>query len=90
MTPFADIAQTTPTSNAIAAAVNQGYALGEVLECELLRRGFNHVYGLRFIDGRRVVARLCANRPRGAPNGYARTSPLSRNDWTSVLQQCRS
>lgn len=68
MTPFADIAQSTPTSNAIAAAVDQGYALGEVLECELLRRGFNHVYGLCFIDGRRVVARLCANRPRGAPN----------------------
>lgn len=70
MTPIraADVAQTTPTGAAIAAAVAQGYALGQILNCELLRRGFNHVYGLRLADGRRVVARLCANRPRGAPN----------------------
>lgn len=68
MTLRADIAQTTPTSNAVASAVSQNYAFGEVLECELLRRGFNHVYGLRFIDGRHAVARLCAERPRGAPN----------------------
>lgn len=33
-----------------------------------MRRGFNYVYGLRFADGRRAVARLCARRPRGAPN----------------------
>jgi Ser/Thr protein kinase RdoA (MazF antagonist) len=48
--------------------VTQGYALGEILDCALLRRGFNHVYGLRFADGRRAVARLSAERPRGAPN----------------------
>ncbi|MBT2321694.1 phosphotransferase [Variovorax paradoxus] len=62
------IAQTTPTGDAIAQAVAQGYALGEVLDCALLRRGFNHVYGLRFAEGRRAVARLSAERPRGAPN----------------------
>ena len=64
----ADIAQTTPTGDAIARAVTQGYALGEIRDCQLLRRGFNHVYGLRFADGRRAVARLSAERPRGAPN----------------------
>lgn len=63
-----DIAQTTPTSHAIANRIRQAYALGDVTQCELLRRGFNHVYGLRFLDGRRAVARLCADRPRGAPN----------------------
>ena len=62
------IAQTTPTGAAIAQAVTQGYALGEIRNCTLLRRGFNHVYGLDFADGRRAVARLCAERPRGGPN----------------------
>lgn len=64
----ADIAQTTPTGTAVAAVIAQGHALGEVQDCVLLRRGFNHVYGLRFADGRRAVARLCAQRPRGGPN----------------------
>ncbi len=65
------IAQTTPTGNAIAKVVSHSYALGDVRDCTLLRRGFNHVYGLSFTDGRRAVARLSAERPRGAPNtGY--------------------
>jgi Ser/Thr protein kinase RdoA (MazF antagonist) len=62
------IAQTTPTGKAIAQAIEQGYALGEIKHCVLLRRGFNHVYGLEFVGGRRAVARLSADRPRGAPN----------------------
>ncbi|GAB2594693.1 phosphotransferase enzyme family protein [Ramlibacter solisilvae] len=62
------IAQSTPTAAAIAAVVARHYAFGEAGECEFLRRSFNQVYGLRFGDGRRVVARLCAERPRGAPN----------------------
>ena len=64
----ADIAQTTPTGGSVAIAISEGYAFGEVLDCVLMRRGSNHVYGLRFADGRRAVARLCARRPRGAPN----------------------
>ncbi|MEX5832877.1 phosphotransferase enzyme family protein [Ralstonia solanacearum] len=63
-----DIAQTTPTGRAVANAVAAGYAFGEILDCVLLRRGFNHVYALRFSDGRRAVARLSARRPRGAAN----------------------
>ena len=62
------IAQTTPTGHAIAQAVAQHHALGEIKNCSLLRRGFNHVYGLEFKDSRRAVARLCADRPRGLPN----------------------
>lgn len=62
------IAQTTPTGHAIAQAVAQNHALGEIKNCALLRRGFNHVYGLEFTDSRRAVARLCADRPRGLPN----------------------
>lgn len=68
MTLRTDVAQTTPTPAAVADAIRQHYALGPVDACALLRRGFNHVYGLRLGDGRRVVARLCADRPRGAPN----------------------
>jgi Ser/Thr protein kinase RdoA (MazF antagonist) len=62
------IAQTTPTGQAIAQVLTQHYALGEIKNCSLLRRGFNHVYGLEFMDGRRAVARLSADRPRGLPN----------------------
>lgn len=62
------IAQTTPTGAAIAQAVTASYDLGHVRTCALLRRGFNHVYGLEFDDGRRAVARLSAERSRGAPN----------------------
>lgn len=71
------IAQTTPTGNAIAEAVTQGYALGEILDCVLMRRGFNHVYGLRFADGRRAVARLSAERPRGGPNTHYEAALLA-------------
>lgn len=62
------IAQTTPTGAAIAQCVRRDYALADIVACELLRRGFNHVYGLRLADGQRAVARLSAARPRGAPN----------------------
>ncbi|MDQ3272496.1 MAG: phosphotransferase, partial [Pseudomonadota bacterium] len=61
------IAQSTPTGAAIGALVSKAYAFGDVVECELLRRSFNQVYGLKFADGRRAVARLSAERPRGAP-----------------------
>jgi Ser/Thr protein kinase RdoA (MazF antagonist) len=62
------VAQSTPTGKAVGQVVACDYALGQVVDCVLLRRGFNHVYGLRFADGRRAVARLSADRPRGAPN----------------------
>jgi Ser/Thr protein kinase RdoA (MazF antagonist) len=74
--PSTDIAQTTPTGSAIACTVMAHYALGEVTHCTLMRRGFNHVYELRFADGRRAVARLCAERPRGAPNTAYETALL--------------
>lgn len=61
------IAQSTPTGAAIGALVSKAYAFGEVVECELLRRSFNQVYGVKFADGRRAVARLSAERPRGTP-----------------------
>lgn len=74
--PSIDIAQTTPTGGAIARMVMAHYALGDVADCVLMRRGFNHVYELRFADGRRAVARLCAERPRGAPNTAYETALL--------------
>ncbi|RSZ34760.1 aminoglycoside phosphotransferase [Variovorax beijingensis] len=63
-----EIAQSTPTAAGIAKFVQAHYDLGEVLESEFLRRSFNQVYRLGFADGRRVVARLSAERPRGDPN----------------------
>lgn len=44
------IAQSTPTGAAIGAIVSKAYAFGDVVECELLRRSFNQVYGLKFVD----------------------------------------
>ena len=67
MTPLA-IAQSTPTAGAIAALVSSHYDFGDATECEFLRRSLNQVYGLRFASGRRVVARLSSERPRGEPN----------------------
>ncbi|WP_432730931.1 phosphotransferase enzyme family protein [Variovorax sp. W6] len=63
-----EIAQSTPTAASIAMLVQERYGLGEVVESEFLRRSFNQVYRLGLADGRRVVARLSAERPRGAPN----------------------
>lgn len=63
-----EIAQSTPTAASIAHFVQAHYDLGEVIESEFLRRSFNQVYRLGFADGRRVVARLSAERPRGDPN----------------------
>lgn len=66
--PASGIAQSTPAGSALAGPLAQMYPFGPVAECQLMRRGFNHVYGVRFADGRRAVARLSASRPRGAPN----------------------
>lgn len=63
-----EIAQSTPTAGSIAAFVQAHYGLGKVVESEFLRRSFNQVYRLTFASGQRVVARLCAERPRGGPN----------------------
>lgn len=63
-----EIAQSTPTAASIAKLVCAHYDLGEVVHSELLRRSFNQVYRLDFASGRRVVARLCSDRPRGKPN----------------------
>ena len=41
-----EIAQSTPTAAAIGQWVQAHYALGEVVAGELLRRSFNHAYGL--------------------------------------------
>ena len=71
------IAQTTPTGNAIAQAVMAGWTLGPVVHCVLLRRGFNQVYELRFASGLHAIARLCAERPRGAPNIAYETALLT-------------
>ncbi|GAA4429001.1 phosphotransferase enzyme family protein [Acidovorax lacteus] len=62
------IAQTTPTARAMARLVDAHWALGPVQHCTLMRRGFNHVYGLQWADGRRAIARLSAARPRGPAN----------------------
>jgi Ser/Thr protein kinase RdoA (MazF antagonist) len=63
-----EIAQSTPTAAGLAGLVQARYALGEVVGSEFLRRSFDQVYRLSFASGQRVVARLCADRPRGLAN----------------------
>lgn len=77
-----EIAQSTPTASSIAALVQSHYGLGEVVESEFLRRSFNQVYRLGFASGRRVVARLCAERPRGGPNVAFEAAVLEH--WAQV------
>lgn len=77
-----EIAQSTPTANSIAGFVQAHYGLGEVVESEFLRRSFNQVYRLEFASGRRVVARLCADRPRGDPNALFEAAALEH--WAQV------
>ena len=93
------VAQTTPTGEAIARVVEAGWPLGPVAHCVLLRRGFNQVYEVRFAGGLRTIARLSADRPRGAPNvayeaallthlrakGMAVAAPLPRADGSFSL-----
>ncbi len=62
-----EIAQSTPTAAAMARVIQASYSIGDVVAAEFLRRSFNQVYRLTLADGRRVVARLCAERPRGEP-----------------------
>jgi Ser/Thr protein kinase RdoA (MazF antagonist) len=77
-----EIAQSTPTAGSIAAFVEAHYGLGEVVESEFLRRSFNQVYRLHFASGLRVVARLCAERPRGGPNALFEAAALEH--WAQV------
>jgi Ser/Thr protein kinase RdoA (MazF antagonist) len=77
-----EIAQSTPTAASIAALVQDRYGLGNVVESEFLRRSFNQVYRLSFASGRRVVARLCAERPRGGPNVLFEAAALEH--WAHV------
>jgi Ser/Thr protein kinase RdoA (MazF antagonist) len=77
-----EIAQSTPTASSIGALVEARYGLGEVVESEFLRRSFNQVYRLGFASGRRVVARICAERPRGGPNVTFEAAALEH--WAHV------
>ncbi|MBS0344309.1 MAG: phosphotransferase, partial [Proteobacteria bacterium] len=72
-----EIAQSTPTAASVGRLVQAHYGLGEVVESEFLRRSFNQVYRLRLADGSNVVARLSAQRPRGAPNVQFEAQVLS-------------
>jgi Ser/Thr protein kinase RdoA (MazF antagonist) len=84
-----EVAQSTPTAASIAMLVERHYKLGKVVDSEFLRRSFNQVYRLRFADGRRVVARLCAERPRGEPNVFFEAAALAH--WARqgcVVSRC--
>lgn len=63
-----DIAQSTPTTAAIADLIERHHDRGPVVASEFLRRSFNQVYRVEFASGQRAVARLSAERPRGQSN----------------------
>ena len=52
----------------IARVIQETYRLGAVAFCELIRRGFNDVYDVRFKSGERCAARLAGLRARGPSN----------------------
>ena len=57
--------------------IASAYPFDSAFECSLLSRGFNDVYSLRFVDGRRNIARLSSRRARGEANVAYETSLLS-------------
>lgn len=61
----------------IGISVQKNYALGKILTCYLLRRGFNDVYAFECVDGGKYVARLSSRRARGLPNVVYETELLS-------------
>ena len=77
-----EIAQSTPTAAAIATLVQAHYGFGDVVGSEFLRRSFNQVYRLDFASGRRVVVRLCTERPRGGPNTFFEAAALEH--WAQL------
>ncbi len=77
-----EIAQSTPTAASIGALVQRHYGLGQVVKTEFLRRSFNQVYRLDLASGRQLVARLCAERPRGGPNAAFEAAALAH--WSQA------
>lgn len=90
----------TVAAAAIARAAEDAYAVGHVLGCRLLNRGFNDVYELD-CEGSSRIARLSAHRARGPANiayetaflahlsrsGVAVGAPLTARDgklWTEL------
>jgi Ser/Thr protein kinase RdoA (MazF antagonist) len=61
----------------IGLVVQENYPLGKIVLCYLLRRGFNDVYALENLDGRKFVARLSSHRARGLPNVVYETELLT-------------
>ena len=58
----------TVAATEIARVIQETYPLGAVAFCELIRRGFNDVYDVRFESGERCAARLAGLRTRGPSN----------------------
>lgn len=58
----------TVAATEIARVIQETYPLGAVAFCELIRRGFNDVYDVRFESGQRCAARLAGLRARGPAN----------------------
>ena len=90
----------TVAASAIARAAEDAYAVGRVVGCRLLNRGFNDVYELD-CEGSSRIARLSAHRARGPANiayetaflahlsrcGIAVGAPLAARDgklWTEL------
>jgi len=63
-----EVAHSVIAEGSIAQAIQKRYPIGEVANCQLLRRGFNEMYEVQALDGRRYAARLSALRRRGPAN----------------------
>ena len=63
-----EVVHSVIAASSIARAIERHYAIGEAESCQLLRRGFNEMYEVQALDGRRYAARLSALRRRGPAN----------------------
>jgi Ser/Thr protein kinase RdoA (MazF antagonist) len=63
-----EVVHSVIAAGSIAQAIQKRYPIGKVANCQLLRRGFNDMYEVQALDGRRYAARLSALRRRGPAN----------------------
>ncbi|WP_213779537.1 phosphotransferase [Caballeronia sp. dw_276] len=52
----------------IRKVLERDFGIGPIVDCTLLQAGFNDIYEVALLDGRRCVARLSSRLERGVPN----------------------
>jgi Ser/Thr protein kinase RdoA (MazF antagonist) len=82
--PSLAVIYSTPRADVVADFVATHYGLPGLIECTLLRRGFNDTFEVRAKDGQRLVLRLSGRRARGESDVASETAFLAHLDREGV------